>query len=274
MLYAVQFYSQYPEKQGAPSWPYQVVEISDDQKEQYETNNFSVFTYQDLEAYKVLNKPEYDAWVKINLKPASPIKIYRYAPNNFFSDKTTPPLGLDYVVGLSVKLHRRSIIVKGECKSEEFYVNFDGTTYSDMVLKEVHTFYRDGLGFALKRESIISWICEDNTTHAITKTLLKFYNQYETIEEGQTRRGNLINGLQRPIIGFICMYLGGMQFAPQAIGLARTFTARYKPEMQNFIDESNKGLITAIQNTDEPWIDFMTPYKFTIRQYLTSELTI
>lgn len=208
-------------------------------------------------------------------------KIYSFVKN---ANSSIPPLCIDYVTSLNIKLHRKSIIVKGECKFEEFYEKYDGVTYSNLVVKESHSFIRNPLGFAIKRDTIITWYNNDGQPNPITKNLPKYYSSVEQIEEGKTRRGNLVNALQMPTIGLISIALIGSTNATMAVILeGRKFLAEYKLEFDMFISESNKTILECFNNPAHPkyivaanysWIDSMTPYGVTIRNYLYNEMNI
>jgi hypothetical protein len=207
----------------------------------------------------------------------SPYKIWRYS-------NVGSPLTLDYVTGLKIKLHRKSTIVKGECTKEEFYVNYNGTTYSDLIVKEEHLFARDALGFAASRTTTVTWYLEDGTPSTSTKTWTKYYSNLEKIDEGKIRRGNLVDNLQMPCIGLISIAMIGTPNATTAVILeGRRFLADYKIEFDNFIGASDKTILACLNDSNHEkyisvgeysWIDTMTPYGMTIRQYLVNELTI
>jgi hypothetical protein len=215
-----------------------------------------------------------DGMPKIN-KWINPVNI---------NDPLIPPVQIDFVTGLDIKLHRKSIIVKGECRAEEFYENYDGRVYSNLIVREVHSFTRDSLGFAVKRDTVVSWINNNEQPNVVIKRLPKFYSSVEQIEEGKTRRGNLVNALQIPTIGLISIAMIGSTNATMAVILeGRKFLAEYKLEFDVFVNESNKAMLDCFSNPSNPryvssdkysWIDFMTPYGVTIRNYLYSEMNI
>lgn len=212
---------------------------------------------------------------QVNLNP---FKIWRYTqgmPN---------PMTVDYIAGLTVKLHRKSIIVKGECQREEYYAQCVGDTFSDLIVQEEHVFTRDPLGFAIKRDTTIRWICEDETAWNQTKTWTKFYNNLEKISEGKVRRGNLIDNLQTPVLALVSLALTGVVAASPAVILeGRRFLAAYKTEFENFVAASDKSILSCLNDVENEryitalafnWIDFNIGGGKTIRSYLTEALTI
>jgi hypothetical protein len=218
------------------------------------------------------------------------IKIYDFLSNTPINSKYEPPLRVDFVTGLDIKLHRKSILVKGECVREEFYqtatVNptTGAITYSNLIVKEDTTYTRNYLGFPVTKNSVISYALEDNTFHPITKSITKMYSQLEQINEGKTRRGNLVDNLQMPCIGLISIATTGSPNPTPAVILeGRKFLADYKNEFDSFVAASDKTILSCLSDTNHPkyisqalysWIDAMTPYQVTIRQYLINELTI
>jgi len=194
------------------------------------------------------------------------------------------PLDVDYVSGLKTKLHRKSVLVKGEIRSEEFYESFSNTVFSNLIVKEVTSFTRDALGFPLYKDVEVTWYCEDGTAHPKKKTWRSYYNQLEQIKEGKVRRGNLVANLQIPCIGLISIAMTGSPSPTSAVILeGRRFLADYSKEFTVYIEDSNKDIISCfsdqshsryIQSSSYSWIDSMTPYGVTIRQFMINELTI
>lgn len=201
-----------------------------------------------------------------------------------YSDPFQDAVNVDFVSGLTVKLHRKSFLVKGECRSEEYYLNFDGTTYSNLVVKEETVYTRNALGFPIYKDVKLSWMCEDGTIHPKTKEWRKYYSQLEQIKEGKTRRGNLVSNLQMPCIGLISIAMTGTPNPSAAVILeGRRFLGDYSKEFTIFIEDSNKEILNCLIYSDNPkyvsiatypWIDTMTPYGVTIRQFIINEMTI
>lgn len=239
----------------------------------------------------LVDQPQVGWVLNVNklVRPASTyygdeLKIYRCITELKNYVMTLPPLERNYVTDLNIKLHRKSTLTKGECGKEEFFVNCNGVTYSDLIVKEEHVFTRDGLGFAIKRVTTITWMKNDETPHPLTKTLTKFYSQAEQIDEGKTRRANLINALQMPIVGLISLAMTGTTTPTLPVLIeGRNFVFTYKLQFDSYMGESNKDILDCLSNPANPmyitsaswtWIDFMTPYGLTIRNYLINAMTI
>lgn len=197
-----------------------------------------------------------------------------------------PPFDVDFVTGLTVKLHRKSILAKGEIVAEEFYENFDGSSYTNLIVKETSSFVRDPLGFPIYRDTVVSWYKNNNEEHPRKKTWRKFYSDLEKIAEGKTRRGNLVAALQTPIIGLISLVMNQTTIPTMAVILeGRRFIQAYKDELDLFVDSSNKDILSCLTDPAHPkfvsvanfsWIDTAIPAigGANIRQYLVSNLTI
>jgi hypothetical protein len=220
-----------------------------------------------------------------DIQPLSNVKIYRYINDTIYHDLTRPPKEHDFVVGLSIKMHEKVTMVKGEVQKKEHYANFNGTTYSDLIVVEDIVYNRNALGFAVSRTTTRKWICEDQSVHPDTKISLKYYSANDQIEEGITRRGNLIKSIQQPVMGLIAF---AWYQNPYAVNTAvildgRKFLLEYQQEFNAFVNESNKAILECLGTSSNPryadvskwtWIDSMTPYGITIRQYIISQLTI
>jgi len=161
-----------------------------------------------------------------------------------------PPMSVDFVTGINTKLHRKSVLIKGECVSEEYYENYDGTTYSGLMVKEDSAYARDSLGFPVSKAVTVTWYLNNGDAHPSTKTWTKYYSNLEKIQEGKIRRGNLVSALQMPTIGLISIAMTGTPNpTPEAILEGRKFMADYSKEMTIYIEDSNKDVLGALSDT-------------------------
>lgn len=291
---AYKIFSQCPvEKKltGIPdAWPWQLQSCTEEEREYLENEGFTVVSDEEYQDYVNQHQAAFDQWNEayVNQNIAKEIKIFDYLTNTVL-DKTIPPLRVDFVTGLDIKLHRKSILVKGECIREEFYadvaVSETGTvSYSNLIVKEETSYLRNPLGFPVSKTSTISYALRDGTFHPVIKTIKKVYSALEQISEGKTRRGNLVDNLQMPCIGLISFVTNGNFNATGAIILeGRKFLADYKNEFEIFVSNSDKTILSCLTNPSHEnyvstenyyWIDKMTPYGITIRQYLINELSI
>jgi hypothetical protein len=204
-------------------------------------------------------------------------KIYDYL-NQIPKDKKTPPHDVDFLTGLTVKLHRKQTMVKGEVQVEQYFLNFNGTSYSDEVVKETHSFARDVFGFAKYRSTTVEWFLKCNKVAPNKKIWVKHYDMLQSIEEGIQRRGNIVKFLQPKILGILQMTVA-QQDLPNIIIWGRSFLSRMKDHFDNFVDHSDRSLYSALQDeqllADFPWLLNNVPgTNISIVQFILSEVTI
>ena len=97
------------------------------------------------------------------------------------------PLNIDYNI---LGLYKKITIVKGELQCIEYYKNFDGTTYSDLIVKEDRVYTRTPLGLAISRLQTSTWYMEDDSIGLVKETT-KYYSMQASIEEAISRRKNI-----------------------------------------------------------------------------------
>lgn len=292
-MIAFKTFSQIDESQrpsGVPlAWPCEELSVSLDKITYYELLGYSVVTDEQYAAHKATHQAAFDAWLAQQDAATIYYKIYDFVADKKKYDTTKPPIDLDFRCGLTLMLHRKSQVVKGECIKEEYFETcsvdqFGNLTYTNLIVSEHHTFTRDPLGFPVYRASHLKYYDKNGVASQPVKSWVKFYSSLEKIGEGKTRRANLVDNLQMPVIGLISIALNGTPSpTSQVILIGRNFLFDYKKEFDAFVDESNKEIISCLQNASNPrymsaskypWINSMTPYGVTIRQFLMGELSI
>lgn len=271
------------------AWPWLDLTCEDFQIVQFENLGFTVVTPEQYASYKASYQAAFDAWNIEYLNLIKYYKIFDFIPHKGLWNTSEVPLDLDFRTSLNKMLHRKSTLVKGECVTEEYYenctVNAQGVlSYSNLIVSEHHAFTRDALGFPVKRDSHLHFYDRNGVESAESKTWAKFYSNLEKIQEGKTRRGNLVDALQMPCVGLISIAMTGSPNPTTAVILeGRRFLFDYKKEFDAFVDESNRDIVQCFSNPDHSryasaskysWINSMTPYGVTIRQFLIGELTI
>jgi hypothetical protein len=98
------------------------------------------------------------------------IKIYEY------TDCREDFREVNYKTALRTRLFPKKTFDQGELQKVEYYATFDGTTYSDPVLKVDVTYTRDSQGFASSRTTTRTWYYTDGTEIDETKVTQKYYN--------------------------------------------------------------------------------------------------
>lgn len=285
---AYKTFAQKPENErplGIPlEWPSEVLDCELQSATQYELLGYTVVTPEQYALYLASKQSLFDAWNTARAEAVRYYKIYDHVYDKSLFDTSVPPLTVDFITQLKVKLHRKSTLVKGECIKEEYFVDCDGTTYSNLIVSEHSTYTRNPLGFPIKKDSHLHFYDNNGVESPEAKNWVKWYSMLEQIQEGKIRRGNLIDALQMPCVGLIGIAINGTPTPTTAVILeGRRFLFDYKKEFDAFVDESNKEIVTCFADpahpryasvTKYPWINSMTPYGVTIRQFLVSELTI
>jgi hypothetical protein len=214
-----------------------------------------------------------DSWDK-----SKTYKIYKYLNFNSFEDMMMVPFDVNYKTGLDTKLFVSHTFNSsptgashGELQKSIYYeyaeidpVSGEPTNFQNPILEVAFTWVRDALGFVVQRLSEIKWYRWDGTLDTLnTKKMTKLYSKEDAIKEGKRRRGNIVDALYMPVLGFLIATEpfipedGGNELLRQQrlILTGRTFLAEHKASFDNFIDDSNKQIITDIANDTRIWLD-------------------
>ena len=196
-------------------------------------------------------------------------KLYRFMDISS-SKEYDAPRGHNYVLGLNTKLFPVRTFVQGELQSVYWYSDIEK---KDLVLKVEATYNRDLLGFALTRQTIRTWLREDGTEHGWVKISIKEYDMLAQINEGVRRRGNIVKGIQMPVLGMMIQTIQGKSQG-EIILMGRDFLKKYQSDFTAFQNDSNAGIISQIQNATESWLNNQIGGGATIRTYIIGQLDI
>ena len=221
-------------------------------------------------------------------------KIWDYVVDKPYGWK--PPLDLDYKKGLTTRLHPKNTFVQGELTMREYYsdasVNpLDGTIiFSNPILKEENVYVRDPAGFAIYRTQQICWYLENDEVGPDTKLAVKYYDGIDKIQEGSTRRTNLVDALMMVIANMLIINktvarrteLADPEYNLTALEInaelqkGRDLLTSFENEFSSFKSHSDKVILTEIQNdTTHAFLDDMVPDQSTdFRTYVIQEMTI
>jgi hypothetical protein len=172
---------------------------------------------------------------------------------------TSDPKNLNYDI---LGFHKKRTIVKGELVKAEYFRNFDGVIYSDLILEENRTFNRDAIGIVQTRDISIKWYLEDDTV-GCTKTWTKYYNADEAIQEGIDRRSNMISVAKTTLLRELALVHG----VPTNQQYGFDLLTSVGTEMKWFTEGHTQPLRDAINNSTKP---YMTPV---IKTAVVTELT-
>lgn len=252
-------------------------------QEQFEMKESNGTYWYDEKAYSwnsSSNIEEFDT----NYVPFDPeskfCKIYRFIPESYRYVKNHAPIGHDYKVGLTTTLFPKRYFNKGELYKVEY---FSDEAQTDLVVNVDINYTRDALGFATERTTTRTWYREDGTAHPDIKVTKKIYanDTLSQIKEGIKRRGNVVEGLQMPVLGSMLATVAAKsgETEPERQGrillMGRKFLADYKEEFTNYIQDSNKEILSKITAANDFWLENVIDVNgTTIRDMILFELTI
>lgn len=107
---------------------------------------------------------------------------------------------LDYDI---LGLHKKRTIINGELNRVQYYRDYDGISYSDLVVEENIVYNRNAVsGLVNTRNMTISWYLTDGTI-GHEKSTIKYYSMIESIDEGIVRRNNMIAAAKLVVLGAV-----------------------------------------------------------------------
>lgn len=166
--------------------------------------------------------------------------------NKFKINKSSnSPERIDYDI---LGYHKKRTIVFGELRTVEYYKNFDGTNYSDLIVRESRTYTRNNLGLVQYRTLFVEWFLDDNTL-GTTVTTIKYYSPIESIDEGIDRRTNVISDAKIYVLGAV-----GQSYAFDLLlglkALIEVYRDGYKQPLIDAVNASTKPYLTSQMKTD------------------------
>lgn len=191
----------------------------------------------------------------------------------------------DFTVESAVELQKRHTVIRGERIATDFFdpsaVSINPTTgqaeYDETgkMVSFQYIFTRDGSYLVLFRDKTILWYNEDGTAHESRKQSRKTYSVLQRMEEGITRRRNVINFLKTTVLGFIAITEGLNQDA--AIAEGKNYFELYDAESLLYIEADSDALQTATASDAAlGWLDNdLAPFGLSgvsIRQFIVAEM--
>jgi hypothetical protein len=180
---------------------------------------------------------------------------------------------INYNIELESSLYPKRTFTQGELRNVKWYLDSDCL---DLILETDIVYNRDSLGFAEDRVTTRTWYNVDNLPNPEVKITYKSYtiNQLDQIDEGITRRGNVIKGLQIPILGMMLNTIPDLE-PPVIIQMGRDFLKLYQSSFQSFINESHNQIYIDISSANDYWLDnAIDANGTTIRDYVLNEINI
>lgn len=188
--------------------------------------------------------------------PPSPPKILRYVTEPGLFDPTVAPVDLDYTTGLTRRLHAKRTVVLGEVTQVDWYANYDDVNdvHSDLILKVSITYTRNPLGLPLKRDTVRTWVAEDESDASPTKATTKYYRGNERTVEIKRRATNALSMQNTIGLGIIVQdqmtNYGKTYDEAVAIGLgwADEWYIFFEDKIRQFESTNSRSYFDAIQD--------------------------
>ena len=189
-------------------------------------------------------------------------QIYHYVPEGIYTPAATPPYGIDFTTGLSVRLHPVRTLVLGELIECVHYAAFDAMTQTPTtpIVKENWEYFRDATGYATHRIHTIAWYFEDGTLDEVnTKVRTKYYmSLQERREEAYRRKKNQTSAACETVIGALMQ--SGYTYE-QAVGEGFGYWQSLVNEVSLFENGNDHPLLDRLNNDTTPaWVPAVSPY--------------
>ena len=152
------------------------------------------------------------------------------------------PENLDYSI---LGYHKESIFdTKGDLVTVNFYLNYDGVTYSDLRVKETRVYTRDVVtGLLTRRDMTIQWFDTDGVTVIYTKVTTKHYTAQKGYSLNKRARQNLIDTAS--------MYLLSQVGLVDAKAFWKTLSS---DAVKDYVSVGDLGIVTEINASAEVYM--------------------
>jgi len=168
----------------------------------------------------------------INNHIAVPIPVYK------LTNELEAPLTLDYDL---FGLHKKRTFNQGELNLVEYYRNYDGETYSDLIVKEEKVYNRNMYGLVDTRVQTTSWYLTDDTV-GCTKVTTKYFSNQDAMYEAETRRSNMLADAK--------LYTASQVGLANALDLMTSVNS----EISLYVQGEQTALINSIQTSTKPYL--------------------
>lgn len=184
----------------------------------------------------------------------TPISSYQsfYILNGYNYDNDSVDTNKNFKIGYNnpeiidydiMGFHKKRTITFGELVKVEYYKNYDGLSYSDIIVEEIREFTRDqNTGLVQYRNQSSRWYLSDDTIGFIKNTT-KYYSLEEAIQEGIDRRTNVIAKAKSYVLVNI-----GQSYSFDLL-------TSVKSEIQLFIDGYTQPLRDSINNNTKQYLN-------------------
>ena len=188
-----------------------------------------------------------------------PYKIYELVDDDS-PDVYRTPININFRTGLTSRLQPKRVMNQGDVVECIHYVNFDGATYSDPVVKETWTYTNDPTGYPQYRVHEVMWYDEDgDLDESNKKSEVKYYVSLQDKRHvAHQRRVNRTTKASETVIGFLMQGVG-MSYT-DAVSNGFTYWSSLVAEVNLYESGDTQPLIDRISNDTAPaWLDAARP---------------
>lgn len=209
------------------------------------------------------------------------IKIYRFINSDSTLEKTIPPKGLDYKIGLNTRLYEDAYVnTLGFLERMDFYASatYDAANsrwnFSDKVITETYHYTIDPTTkYVIARTKQITWYKEDGTAHPDQKIMFKPYTIMEMEEEAIRRRSNIITGIKIELAKF-ANFIVNSQYPdpnnrPDSNEVVKKISAPFNLPMRSYIDAGDRDtLLEVLARSQDPFFSYTIPwFEQTVKEF-------
>lgn len=221
----------------------------------------------------------YDSWVS-GLEAEFGYKLYALLDRKKYNleyHSFYAPYDIDFKKAVNGRLHPKYTFFKGELREIIYYEKYTPgdlamqtpEVFENAIVKESFTYFRDQLGFVIKRIQNITWFRFDDS-EGDSKIKEKFYNPVSSNSEVVRRRQNNIDNISVVVSTWSVGETGSLQRARDL------FFAKIEA-VDFYIKTGDLLLQNAIQNDSTPefvWLDDEIKPGVTCRAYIVNELSL
>jgi hypothetical protein len=208
-----------------------------------------------------------DAGEKIILDTAVQDHKDNYSSNFIKTYKLTGEYTINTELNINLfGLYREDIFnSRGELITKNYYKNYDGITYSDLIVKDEYVYTSDPNNDLVQyRDETLSWYLEDGTIGK-TKVIKKYYDLVNAINEGIKRRGNLLDKAKAyGLVNIQGTHASGVPnsyywFSTMDSVVVNYINGTVKQDIIDFIDNETETYVTqTIKDTMTDILDYWT----------------
>ena len=207
------------------------------------------------------------------------LKIYRYVESTQTIVRHLPPKGINYVSGLTTRLHPKRTFVNGELQLVEWYASYDelSNTFSDMVLDVTIAYVYDVNDLPANRTTTRRWYREDGTPHPDTKVTHKFYDRpADRLHVNARKRENIMDEVKINTLGMMLatmIPMGQAADTEEVENIGGNLFSKYQGKFRSYIEVDHRTVVDDLTNETAVWLSNpINPQGYTIRDYMIDSI--